>query len=237
MITALCVVIPSTAALAARPAPVPTVGYDVSYPQCGAALPANPAFGIVGVSDGRALGENPCLGVEYAWASKAPSPGLYMNTGNPGTASTKVDWYHQTGPQGCSETTPAGCAYDYGFNGAAQAYGYAATTVGDSAAALATWWLDVETANSWSTDTSANLLDIQGSIDFLKSKVTTIGIYSTGYQWNQLTGGAQLPDRPNWVAGAINVKRAQAMCSSSFTGGRVLLVQYPSGGLDADYAC
>ena len=29
-----------------------TPGYDVSYPQCGQALPSSPAFGIVGVNNG-----------------------------------------------------------------------------------------------------------------------------------------------------------------------------------------
>jgi len=69
-----------TAMAAARPA-APTVGYDVSYPQCGGPLPTNAAFGIVGVSDGRAYGENPCLAAQYAWAARAPkAPAFYMNT-------------------------------------------------------------------------------------------------------------------------------------------------------------
>lgn len=44
----------------------PTVGYDVSYPQCGGRLPKDLAFGIVGVSDGLAYGQNPCLAQQYA---------------------------------------------------------------------------------------------------------------------------------------------------------------------------
>ncbi|HUR23525.1 MAG TPA: hypothetical protein VMZ73_06605, partial [Acidimicrobiales bacterium] len=74
---------------APRPA-APTVGYDVSYPQCGRRLPRDPAFGIVGVSDGLAYGENPCLAEQYAWALRAvEAPAFYMNTGNPGTATTR----------------------------------------------------------------------------------------------------------------------------------------------------
>src|SRR4051794_7020392 len=92
--------VPSAAAEARPRTPAPTVGYDVSYPQCGNALPDNPLFGIVGVSDGLAYGRNPCLAAEYTWASKAPqAPGFYMNTGNPGAASVRVDWYGQTGPE------------------------------------------------------------------------------------------------------------------------------------------
>jgi len=229
----------SASAVLAAPKPGPTAGYDVSYPQCGGSLPDKAAFGIVGVSDGLAYGQNPCLAPEYAWALKSPrTPAFYMNTGNPGSASTRVRWYEQTGPESCSVDHEAGCAYDYGYNGAQQAFNYAASQTSLGAATSATWWLDVETANSWSSDSALNRVDIQGSIDFLRSVVTVVGIYSTSFQWGQITNGEQLgAEVPNWLAGALNAKRAPGLCSSSFTGGKVLLVQYPSGAFDAEYAC
>ena len=46
----------------------PTVGYDISYPQCSGAYPSNPRFGIVGVNGGLANTANACLGDELAWA-------------------------------------------------------------------------------------------------------------------------------------------------------------------------
>jgi hypothetical protein len=239
-VTAALIVIPSTAAFAKpRTSPTPTIGYDVSYPQCGGALPNAPAFGIVGVSDGLAYGQNPCLATQYKWATTAPkTPAFYMNTGNPSTASTRVNWFEQTGPEVCGVANEAGCAYDYGYNGAKQAFEYAVSQTSVEAAKAAVWWLDVETANSWSTDQSLNVRDIQGSIDFLAGLVAGVGIYSTSYQWGQITGGAQLGSAiPNWVAGALNAKRAPALCSSTFSGGPVALVQYPSGGFDADHAC
>jgi hypothetical protein len=226
-------------ALAAPRSTAPTVGYDVSYPQCGGRLPKDPAFGIVGVSDGLAYGQNPCLSQQYAWALKAPkTPAFYMNTGNPGTATTRTSWYRQDGPQACSEANESGCAYNYGWFAAKSAFEYAGSQASLAAATNADWWLDVETANSWSTDTALNVVDIQGSIDFLASKVATVGVYSTGYQWGQITGGAQLgASIPNWVAGALNAKGAPALCSSGFSGGLVRYVQYVSGGFDANYAC
>lgn len=233
--------VPATTALAAPRSTTPTVGYDVSYPQCGGRLPKNPAFGIVGVSDGLAYGENPCLAAQYAWAAKAPQPpAFYMNTGNPGTAATRVSWYAQAGPEPCSPSNEAGCAYNYGFHAARAAVDYAGLSTSTTAATTAMWWLDVETANSWSTDHSLNVRDIQGSIDYLLqvAGVPAVGIYSTGYQWGQITGGAVFGDAiPNWVAGALNAKRAPELCSASFSGGKVGLVQYVSAGFDHNYAC
>ena len=240
-LTGVLILVSAGTALAAPKTTSPTVGYDVSYPQCDGPLPVNPAFGIVGVSDGLAYGKNPCLAQQYAWALAAPkaAPAFYMNTGNPGTAATRVSWYAQTGPRPCSPADEAGCAYDYGYNAAKHAFAYATAQTSATAAAAAVWWLDVETANSWSTDLSLNNVDIEGSIAFLQGAgVAGVGIYSTGYQWGQITGGAGLGTTvPNWVAGALNAKRAPEMCSSSFSGGKVRLVQYLSGGFDANYTC
>jgi len=234
----------SSGAALAAPRSGGATGYDVSYPQCGGALPSSPAFGIIGVSDGLAYGKNPCLAQQYAWAVTAPpgapGPAFYMNTGNPGTLASRVDWYAPNGQMQCDTTHEDGCAYNYGFNAARDAYGYASTNSSTTAAKTATWWLDVETSNSWLGSPSQNLIDIQGSIDFFTKTafVSQVGIYSTGYQWGQITGGAQLPTTVlNWVAGAPSKKGAPALCSPSFSGGKVKFVQYPSGGFDADYVC
>ncbi len=239
VVSAALTLVSAGPAMAAPRSTAPTVGYDVSYPQCGGRLPKNPAFGIVGVSDGLAYGENPCLAEQYAWAANAPqAPAFYMNTGNPGTLATRVDWYAQAGPRPCDAGNEAGCAYNYGYHAAEAAVAYAAAQTGVDVTRAA-WWLDVETANSWSTDTALNVTDIQGSIEFLQGAgVPTVGIYSTGYQWEQITGGAQLGGTVlNWVAGALNAKAAPALCSSGFSGGAVRYVQYVSGGFDTNYAC
>jgi len=51
--------------------PAGTTGADVSWPQCnGTGLgsqPSGASFGIVGVNDGLAGTENPCLSAELGW--------------------------------------------------------------------------------------------------------------------------------------------------------------------------
>src|SRR5260370_17718776 len=61
---ATLVMVPAAAASAAS---APT-GNDVSYPQCGQALPSGQAFGIVAVNEGVANTTNSCLAAEIAWA-------------------------------------------------------------------------------------------------------------------------------------------------------------------------
>jgi hypothetical protein len=102
------------------------------------------------------------------------------------------------------------------------------------------WWLDVETANSWSTsDLSLNQYTIQGIISVLRSSTTApVGIYSTAAQWASITGGYQASVDADWVAtGQRTAKKARTYCSSSgFTGAKVWLVQYVTT-IDKDVAC
>ncbi|HET9613858.1 MAG TPA: hypothetical protein VFP22_03510, partial [Candidatus Limnocylindrales bacterium] len=56
-----------------------TIGYDISWPQCGGAYPADASFGIVGVNKGIVFSPNPCLASEISWAGGARAE-LYANT-------------------------------------------------------------------------------------------------------------------------------------------------------------
>jgi hypothetical protein len=87
-------------------------GNDISYPQCGTAFPARPAFGIVGVNGGLANDLNPCLGpssshpsyrqAELYWAvaastgaSSQPKASLYVDAADPGNLDNGrliADW-------------------------------------------------------------------------------------------------------------------------------------------------
>lgn len=230
----------------ASPSPSPTSsaapgGYDISFPQCGGAYPASPTFGIVGVTGGKPYSTNPCLAPEFAWAPASAYSGFYMNTADPGSQSTH---WNQGGPRACSGASDdLGCAYDYGWNAASSALAYAQAQT--SAATTRTWWLDVESANTWSTNQQANASDIQGSIDYLQSQgIASVGIYSTRLQWDQIDGGYSVvapgtPQPPAWLATGATASQAPTYCnaSNSFTGGAMRIVQYPSGGYDGDYGC
>ncbi|MBV9582621.1 MAG: hypothetical protein JO057_28895, partial [Chloroflexi bacterium] len=236
--------------------PVPVInlqdGYDMSFPQCGKTLPSTFAFTILGVNGGRAFDFNPCLASLMSWALTSPPPpvstqqprvSLYLNTDNPGPDDPGGRWPAAgvSQPRACDGSASVDCAYDYGWY-AAQA---ALTRAGNNATSLP-WWLDVETSNTWSGDVSSNSAVLQGAVALLKSSnVAAIGVYSSPRQWGQITG-ATTPDSPinqpftnlyNWLARAHTADEAPTLCSHTFTGGRVKLVQYPLNGFDADYAC
>jgi hypothetical protein len=191
-------------------------GNDISWPQCGGAFPAKAGFGIVGVNGGRPFTQNPCLAAEWQWAlANKAAPAYYMNLSNTSTSD------------------PAG----FGASAAAYALNYAASVTGASSAVGHVWWIDVETANTWSSSQAANAAVVQGALTYLKQHTAkAVGIYSTGYQWGVITGGVHL-SAPVWAAGASSAASAPSMCGTGFTGKPVKLVQYPAGSYDGDYRC
>lgn len=244
-----------------QPPPAGT-GFDISYPQCGGPYPSGAQFGIVGVNGGLANNTNACLSSELSWAQNTPgltspsqpSTSLYINTADPGNGV--ADWPSPakgTGggstPYGnCDGSWSQACSYVYGQQRAG--YSYRLVSSANSAlAARAPWWLDIETVNSWATASNSpnwaalNVATIRGFVDGLQGAGATaaVGFYSTGYQWQAITGqtaaNSSFPTAPDWVAGGGSLSQAQANCSASFSGGRVALTQFPSGGYDGDYAC
>ena len=223
-----------------------TRGYDISWPQCGSAFPSNPAFGIVGVNKGIVFSPNPCLSSEIQWAGGTRAQ-LYANTGNPGPALSSHWPSGQTSPRWCdpANTDTADCAFDYGYNAAKDSFQDAVAAFGalDLAGSPAgsAWWLDVETANSWRSNVSLNVAALQGEAYYFTSVagVAKLGIYSTQYQWNQITGGSgAFSANHSWVAGVSSQKNAKSHCSGAgFTGGGVELTQYSFSGFDADLIC
>lgn len=256
----------ATAASMAKPG---AIGHDISHPQCtaGTAPPTGGAFGIVGVTGGRAFTANPCLAEHWKWADRLDhTAGVYLNTGNPGHASTY--YWTKSGkkdPALCVDaksTSDPGCAYNYGWHAAE-----AATKVALAAKVSKnrTWWLDVETENSWVGTAKANAADLQGAYDYLRyvAKVQEVGIYSTAYQWGVITGGYHrstaasyerawakafkpkypMWSAPLWQAGVVKdgkktgLEVARERCGVSFTGAPVRLAQFIVDGLDHNLVC
>lgn len=243
MLVALCclVGIPPEAGLAraqndAAPgrAASSTSGYDISYPQCNGPFPSDAAFAIVGVNGGRPFSVNPCLGAgdgpsELAWAGI--NAGLYANTANPGPTLSSHWPSGQNAPKECNTASNPGadtaaCAYDYGWDAAADSYRNAVLAYQSlgwaSPSAMTTpvsieWWLDVETENSWRPDASRNVAVLQGAVDYLMSVgAAGVGFYSAPAQWAQITGGTTaFAAHPSWVAGAASLEQAQSACAGS----------------------
>ena len=168
-----------------RPGP----GNDVSWPQCGKALPKGQTFGIVGVNNGLANNTNPCLKTQLTWAGTSrggtgqPLVALYVNTGNPGKAGSwwpKSNTYGGTlvaNPYGeCTDGSyDEACSYMYGY---AKAYDDA-TIRGIKQPGSVPVVAGRGAGNSWSTDPGANRADLEGMAAYFASIGAKTGLYST----------------------------------------------------------
>ena len=241
-------------ALAAKnsPAAATPLGNDISWPQCGKTLPSGQAFGIVGVNGGKANNFNPCFASELNWAlgsslstTSQPAAQLYLNTGNPGDVLAQYnvsDWPTSSvasDPYGsCSGTwtDSQACSWEYGYE-------RAQADVANVGSHSYNYWLDVETSNSWTGDFAKNRAALEGMVYYLGQQGSTVGLYSTSYQWGKIVGtnnpGDNLNGLPSWLPGARNQKTARSNCNLSplTVGGAVTITQFVSGGLDYDYSC
>jgi hypothetical protein len=260
---AVCVAWLALVTAAALPAAAAGDGADISYPECGSrAYPVGQAFGIVGVNGGRPGEANGCLASELSWAVGsvgfdfvfgAPAS-LYVNTADPGpgTRPRLVAGWPRSGISVhgiCRGRWSTACAYLYGWQHAAQAFGLVRVVDG-LIAGPSPWWLDVERANSWAQRGTPdfhelNVATIQGFLDGLRAAGATgmLGIYSTPADWVAITGLSPVMSRsyfstePDWIGGASTRLQALGNCRASFSGGRVLLTQYVSGLFDVDLRC
>lgn len=208
-----------------------STGVDVSWPNCSATMPKT-SFGIVGVTNGTGFSTNACMAAQ---ASHFANLSLYVNTGYPGATSDNALKYTAS-PNICDASDLNCIAYNYGFNAGLYAYNSAAV----AGVHAATWWLDVETMNSWTNDPLQNQSSLQGETDALKvNGVSTVGVYSTTAQWGTITGGWK-NSLPSWGATTwTTAKQAAKYCTGhEFTGGPSYLMQYTAvRGIDQDYAC
>ncbi|HEX3607277.1 MAG TPA: hypothetical protein VH134_15250 [Candidatus Dormibacteraeota bacterium] len=230
-------------ARAATTAHYPTegVGNDISFPQCGHDYPGDPAFGIVGITGGRAFTGNPCYRSEFGWARDAGKhASVYLNINYARPEYQSFSAHALQGPAGtCAPAQNPCTAYNYGWNAAADAVARAR----DAGTEPAMWWLDVETANYWadSPNLALNAQVIQAALDMLRSRELSAGVYSINEMWARIPGRDYRPGVPVWYAEtnpATGRGSAAHYCDPgyAFTGGAVWLVQW-SDSVDHDYAC
>ncbi len=240
-----------------------TLGYDISYPQCDTTLPTDQAFGVVGVNGYNANEHNPCLQQQFAWAllstgavAAQEKAQLYVNTANPGQVINQINTWptdnsnsgQASNPYGtCTGDNDAACSYEYGWSRAVFSLDWFTSNT-HAVAGDYKWWLDVETGNTWQTGTTQayknNVADLEGEVAAFAAKgVTKVGLYSTAYQWGQITnnelGFGTLNGLDNWRPGGANIKTAQQACTADplTPNGSVVMTQFESKGLDNDFTC
>lgn len=237
-------VLAPASAQAAGQYPSGSSGVDISFPSCGVTVTKDAAFGIVGVSGGRVYTDNGCAAEEAAALAYTGNVSIYVNTGlvTTGTNFTKAMQYGK-----CGQDRSCG-AYWYGYLAGVHAYEYAAS---QGLAGSATWWLDVETTNTWNNNTALNNQSIIGEHQAIADRTPAtatapraeIGVYARPRQWAKITGGGLKKHAwPVWYAtGRQNQTdtKLAGYCSQSFTAAPVYIVQWIGPGTlnDLDYGC
>lgn len=182
-------------------ASVPPLGYDVSHPQCKKALPNDGGFAIVGITGGHPLSSNKCVAEQLRWAVKKSGHAVYVNSGYPGNGDP--------------------VAYGRRVVDDAVTREHAGTAKGTGV-----WWLDVETANTWSGTQQENATVLDAMASRLQELGVRVGIYSTPKMWEEIAGSWS-PGLPIWYAtGTGTVDTASAACGRSFAGSATAVVQW-----------
>ena len=212
----------------AGPAPAASgwVGTDISWPQCHAASTAGYPFVVVGVTGGRPHTANPCLATQWA-ATAGSRAAVYVNVAYP---RSTAEW--TAGPKSCPVDDGACRAWNAGWGQAAAAVRTGAAGGVDAG----TWWLDVETANPWSSNAALNVAVLQGAVAGLADAGRHVGVYSTPSMWAAITGGWSA-GLPVWLAVGVPGSNPAGHCTRSFAGGPIAMVQWVAGDRDIDLVC
>jgi hypothetical protein len=232
----------TTAVLGIKSAPAAvdttwTHGYDVSWPQCSGTsarnMPSNdPAYAILGLTDGAGHTVNPCLGSQLAWAQEhGVQVGAYLVPSYPTSAQRAVA---EVGIFGvCGQSVICRLRND----GAAQAAD-AVATMHNTGMRAPMVWLDVEFRHfrPWSSSNARNRAVLSGAVAQLRRLHVKFGVYTTSLMWHDIAGNYRL-DVPQWLpSGNGSAKRTKPMCEQTATGGPTWIVQY-TRGLDQDLTC
>lgn len=214
----------------AATSPYAGTGYDASYPSAQCTASSYPSgFAIIGLDTGRPFTASTCPAHEWSLASASGTPAvpsLYFNTGYAGayakqvTAGCKNAVGNAPIPPGTSghQKSTEQQAWEIGCSEAAYAAAQAPGTP-------AMWWADVETGNSWSTNTTYNDLAIDGIAFGMSGLGTTTGagggVYSTPAMWSQIAGAGFVPT----PAVTADWQPTSSCPASGFSGAPVWLIQ------------
>jgi hypothetical protein len=229
VLASLLIIVVASFTLTKDPSKSAQTYYDLSWPNCSLSQPPSEDSGIIGVNGGLNFKPNPCLAKEAGWFKRLS---VYVNTGYPGIEYGRKFLNY---PRLCAWDDNKCLAYNYGFNAGRYDIEYASLQgiVADR------WWLDVETENSWTTDSDVNRRALTGMVEAISRYAgrERLGFYSFPAQWNLITGN-WLNSFPAWTAtGSTSRAIALSACNDvSFTGGKTLLTQYTLG-LDLNYVC
>jgi hypothetical protein len=223
---AACLLIGGAVAASSAATTTWTHGYDVSWPQCSGAqahhMPGGaPRYVVVGLTHGAGHTANPCLVDQLAWArSRGTAIAAYLVPSYPTAAQRSAA---STGPYGVCTSLRCKLRND----GAAQASD-ALGVMRNAGLDLPMVWVDVEfrTGPAWSPVAARNRAVLRGAVDGLRSAGMRLGVYTTSYMWDHITGGWRLRV-PNWLpAGTGDVNTARSRCATTGTGGPTWLAQY-----------
>jgi hypothetical protein len=232
----------ATVAVAPPAAAATLRGYDISWPQCPGGEPMPPTdtdFVVIGLTNGLAFTENPCVASLRQWSvdNAVPAHAYTMATY---PTSAQLTQYAAAGPYGTASMA-----------GKLRNVGYA-----EGRAAVATlrrigWdppmvWVDVEPrpkqpwpATTTRQATTRNRWVVEGIMRALSDSGFAYGVYSSPNAWTTVVGRWWLPGVPVWATvGPRGEAAALAACSTpSWSGGPVFLAQHWNDDYDFDVTC
>ena len=246
MIATLAAVPTAATAATAATNPYSGPGFDVGYPQCGAtSLPSG--FAVVGLGGGRPFTTSSCLDAQWSLATSSTSgtsstpstPSLYFNTGYAGAYAKSITaaCSAAAGNAPVAPGTPAHVAkvettaWEIGCSEADYARLH-------EPGSPAVWWADVESGNSWSTNTADNQFTVDGLAYQMNASGLPSGFYSTLSSWSKIVGAgfsSTPPVNANWLP-------ATSCPATGFSGAPVWVIQsglttVNSVSFDQDASC
>ena len=213
-----------------------THGFDVSWPQCSGTraghVPRDPGrYVVVGLTHGAGHTANPCLPGQVGWA-RAHHTAIagYLVPSYPTRrqlAAAKNGFFGRCSSLNCRLRN----------DGAAQVAD-ALRVMRRAGLDLPMIWVDVEYRYhpAWSRHRDRNRAVLSGVLGAVRDSGLRVGVYTTSYMWDHITGGWRV-DVPNWLpAGTGSPRTARSRCAMTGTGGTTWLVQY-TREWDEDLTC